>query len=214
MPADPANIRARPPFSGFLLAVGGQCRKVGKSTLVADIIAAFPNRNWTAVKITPYADSGCPVNGQLCACAPTDHPYAIREETNRGPATDTSRFLPAGASRALWLETKEHRLSDALPAIAAELAGTKYAIIESDALMKFWKPSLFLMVLDPANPDFKSSARANLPLVDAFVLRSPFAPSAATEADAKAVAQKPHFLQIIGSSLPVELKQFLSGSIS
>jgi len=214
MPAIRSSFPGSPPFPGFRLAVGGQRRKVGKSALVADIIAAFPNRNWTAVKITPYAESGCPVNGQSCTCAPNDHPFAIREETNRDPGTDTSRFLAAGASRALWLETKEHRLIDALPALAAELAHAKYVIIESDALMKFWKPSLFLMVLDPANPDFKSSARANLPLADAFVVRSPFAASAAIEANAADVAKKPHFLQIIGSPLPMELRQFLSGSIS
>jgi molybdopterin-guanine dinucleotide biosynthesis protein len=208
-----ATIRTRPPFPGFLLAVGGQCRKVGKSTLIADIIAAFPNRNWTAVKITPYAESGCPINGQSCGCAPEGHPYAIHEETELGPGTDTSRFLAAGASRALWLETKENRLSEALPALAVELARAQYVIIESDALMKFWKASLFLMVLDPANPDFKSSARANLPLADAFVLRSPFALSGATDPDSAAVAEKPHFLQRIGSPLPIELRQFLSGSI-
>ena len=213
MPTDRANISTPPPFPGFILAVGGQCRKVGKSTLVADILAAFPNRNWTAVKITPYAESGCPVNGQSCGCAPNDHPFAIREETKCGSSTDTSRFLSAGASRALWLETKEHRLIDALPALAAELAHANYVIIESDALMRIWKPSLFLMVLDPANPDFKSSARANLLLADGFVLRSPFAASAAIEANAADVAKKPHFLQIISSPLPMELRQFLSGSI-
>ena len=88
--------RTPPPFRGFLLAVGGQCRKVGKSTLVADIIQAFPNRHWTAVKITPYAESGCPVNGPSCNCSPEEHAYAIHEETSRA-ATQTARgsSLPA-----------------------------------------------------------------------------------------------------------------------
>ncbi len=71
------------PFPGFLLAVGGQCRKVGKSTLVADIIRAFPDWHWTAVKITPYAESGCPIKGSSCNCPPEEHSYAIREETCR-----------------------------------------------------------------------------------------------------------------------------------
>ena len=205
--------RTPPPFRGFLLAVGGQCRKVGKSALVADIIQAFPNRHWTAVKITPYAESGCPVNGPSCNCSPQDHPYAIHEETSRSGNSDSSRFLAAGAHRALWVETKERQLQNALPALAAELANSDHAAIESDALMRFWKPSLFVMVLDPSNPDFKDSARENLELADAFVFRSPFDGSDPLFQSLAAMA-KPRFFQPIGSPLPPELGQFLSGTIS
>ncbi|MGH9746615.1 MAG: hypothetical protein ACRD59_10975 [Candidatus Acidiferrales bacterium] len=162
------------------------------------------------MKITPYAESGCPVNGQTCDCAADEHPYAIHEEAKHAGTADTLRFLAAGARRALWLETKENRLSDALPALQAKIANAKHVIIESDAIMKFWKPSLFLIVLDPGNPDFKSSARENLSLADGFVYRSPFAPAGL----GIAVAQKPQFLQTFGSPLPLELRQFLSGSIS
>lgn len=204
--------RTPPPFPGFLLAVGGQCRKVGKSTLVADIMRAFPDRHWTAVKITPYAESGCPVNGPSCNCSARDHPYAIHEETSRSGNSDSSRFLAAGAHRALWIETKQHRLQNVLPALAAQLANADQAIVESDALMRFWKPSLFVMVLDPSNPDFKDSARENLELADAFVFRSPSEDSDPRFQSLPAMA-KPRFLQPIGSPLPPELGQFLSGII-
>lgn len=203
------------PFPGFLLAVGGQCRKVGKSTLVADIIRAFPDWHWTAVKITPYAESGCPIKGSSCNCPPEEHSYAIREETCRLGNSDTSRFLAAGAHRSLWVETKEHGLKDALPALAAELANaeSEYAVIESDALMRLWTPSLFVMVLDPSNPDFKDSARENLLRADAFVFRSPF-----DDSDQRfrslAAAPKPRFFQPIGSPLPPDLAHFLSGTVS
>jgi hypothetical protein len=203
--------RAPAPSPGFLLAVGGQCRKVGKSTLVADIIQAFPDRHWTAVKITPHAESGCPVNGPSCDCSPQEHSYAIRKETNRTGNSDSSRFLVAGARRALWIETKENRLQAALPALAAQLAQARHTVIESDAIVKFWQPSLYVMVLDPLNPDFKSSARENFHLVDAFVFRSPFEESDARFQAVLAMA-KPRFFQPIGSPLPSELRQFLSAS--
>ena len=204
--------RTPPPFSGFLLVIGGQCRKVGKSTLVADIIQAFPDRQWTAVKITPHAESGCPLNGSSCNCAPQDHPYAIHEETSLSGSTDTSRFLVAGARRALWIENKENRLEDALPTLATELAIARHAAIESDAIVKFWQPSLFVMVLDPSNLDFKSSARENLHLADAFVFRSPIDDSDPRFRALQAAA-KPQFFQPIGSSMSPELKQFLSSII-
>jgi hypothetical protein len=203
--------RAPAPFPGFLLAVGGQCRKVGKSTLVADIIQAFPDRHWTAVKITPHAESGCPVNGPSCDCSPQEHSYAIRKETNRTGNSDSSRFLVAGAHRALWIETKENRLQAALPALAAQLANASHTAIESDAIVKFWQPSLYVMVLDPSNPDFKSSARENLRFADAFVFRSPI-----DDSDQRfrtlAVTRKPRFFQPIGTLLAPELRQFLSAS--
>jgi hypothetical protein len=205
--------RTPPPFRGFLLAIGGQCRKVGKSMLVADIIQAFPNRHWTAVKITPYAESGCPVKGASCNCPPQDHPYAMHEETSRSGNSDSSRFLASGALRALWVETKEHQLQNALPALAAELANADHAIVESDALMRFWKPSLFIVVLDPSNPDFKDSAGENLELADVFVFRSPLEDSD-PRFQSLAPTAKPRFFQPIGSPLPPELGQFLSGTIS
>jgi hypothetical protein len=203
--------RAPAPLPGFLLSVGGQCRKVGKSTLVADIIQAFPDRHWTAVKITPHSESRCPVNGASCNCSPQEHPYAIREETSLSGITDTSRFLVAGARRALWVETKENSLQAALPALVALLTNARHIAIESDAIVKFWQPSLYLMVLDPSNPDFKRSARENLSFADAFVFRSPIDDSD-QRLRAVAVTRKPRFFQPIGSSLPPELRQFLSAS--
>jgi hypothetical protein len=203
--------RAPAPFPGFLLAVGGQCRKVGKSTLVADIIQAFPDWHWTAVKITPHAESDCPVNGPSCNCSPQEHPFAIREETSFSGNSDSSRFLIAGASRALWIETKENHLQDALPALAAQLADARHTAIESDAIVKFWQPSLYVMVLDPSNPDFKSSAHENLSFADAFVFRSPI-----DDSDQRfwAVgAAKPRFFQPIGAPMPPDLGQFLSSII-
>lgn len=205
--------RTPPPFCGFLLVVGGQCRGVGKSSLVADIIHAFPDRHWTAVKITPYAELGCPVKGQSCNCSPEEHYYAIHEETSRRGNSDSSRFRAAGAHRALWVQTKEHRLQDALPVLAAELAGSDYVVIESDAIMRFWTPSLFIMVLDPSNPEFKDSARENLSQAGAFVFRSPFNDSD-TRFGSLTASLKPRFLQSLGSSLPPDLGHFLSGGFS
>jgi hypothetical protein len=183
--------------------------------LVADIIHAFPDRHWIAVKITPYAASGCPVKGASCNCPPEKHSYAIHDETSRTGNSDSSRFLAAGAHRSLWLETKENALKDALAALAGELAssGSAYAVIESDALMRFWKPSLSIVVLDPSNPDFKDSARESLPRADAFVFRSPFSDSD-QRFRSLAAAPKPRFFQPIGSPLPPDLGHFLSGTIS
>jgi hypothetical protein len=159
-------------FRCGLLVVGGQCRKVGKTALVVDLIRAFPRARWTAVKITPYVEAGCPVRGAKCDCGPNQHTYAIVEESDRSGRSDTSRFLEAGAERALWVRTKERRVAEALVPLAEELAKAGNVIVESDAIVKLCRPDLFLMVLDPRKDDFKASARDGLRWADAFVFRS------------------------------------------
>ena len=63
----------------MLLVVGGQSRKVGKTSVVAGLIRATPELCWTAVKIAGHRHI---------------------EKPGRG---DTARFLEAGAARALLL---------------------------------------------------------------------------------------------------------------
>jgi hypothetical protein len=201
--------RKKAPFGGGLIVVGGQCRKVGKTALVVDLIRAFPGARWTTVKITPYTDVGCPVHGPSCNCEPKRHTFAIREEQDLSGESDTSRFLAAGAERAIWVQTKEGRVADVLEPLAAKLSGAGNVIIESDAIVKFWKPHLYLMVLDPRRSDFKASARVGLRAADAFVWRSPAPRGKGKEKRTAAGANRATFLQPLGRPLPGKLRDFL-----
>jgi hypothetical protein len=198
--------RKKAPFGGGLIVVGGQCRKVGKTALVVDLIRAFPGARWTAVKITPYTEVGCPVRGSSCKCAPKRHTFAILEEKDRSGESDTSRFLVAGAERALWVQTKEGRLADALAPLTEKLSKAGNVIVESDAIIKFWKPDLYLMVLDPRRDDFKASARAGLRVADAFVWRSPALRGKGKEKRKAAGGKRATFLQPLGRPLPARLR--------
>jgi hypothetical protein len=197
------------PISGRLAVVGGQCRKVGKSSLVADLIRALPEARWTAVKITPYAENGCPLNGTNCSCAPFEHTFSIREEQSRTGRSDTARYLGAGAEQAIWVQTKEGRLSEALGELASRLAGAESVIIESDAIVSYWQPDLFLMVLDPRKADFKSSAWRILPYADAFVFRSPYGGGRERGGCDITRNGKRKFLHPIGYDLPASMQTFV-----
>lgn len=177
-----------------LIVVGGHTRTIGKTQLVCDIIAAFPQARWIAGKITQYGHGVCAQNGHDCDCAPDEHICAISWEPSATTGTDSSRFLAAGARRSFWLRTKQGFLAEGLPILREALAevtraengdarGTAAAqdrggderplalIVESNSLMQFVKPTLFFAVLDPAKEDFKNSARAALDRADALVLR-------------------------------------------
>ena len=156
-----------------LIAIGGHSRNVGKTSVVAGLIAALPEYQWTAMKITQYGHGFCSLNGESCHCATGDHSWAISEEKNRFGESDTSRFLVAGATPVWWVRTEQGRLAEAMPTIRRRLAEAKNAILESNSILKFVRPDLYLTVLDPANPDFKQSAREFLDFADAVILHEP-----------------------------------------
>ena len=191
------------------LVVGGHSRSIGKTALVVDLIRAFPEAGWTAVKITQYGHGVCSISGADCGCAPAEHTVALDEEQDRSNRTDTSRFLVAGAERALWLRTKQGRLGEAMPLLRQELRGAWNVIIESNTLLRFLRPELYLVVLDPAQRDFKESARHFLDRADAFVLRAALGEGGWPEVSRRLVEHKPCFVQPLGQALPAHVADFV-----
>lgn len=197
------------PSDAKILVVGGHSRSVGKTSLAVDLIRAFPEAAWTAVKITQYGHGVCSINGQGCGCAPSEHTVALDEERDRSDRTDTSRFLVAGAARALWLRAKQGRLAEALPLLGAELAAAGNVILESNTLLRFVRPVLYLVVLNPEQADFKPSAREALDRADALVLRSPLSGDAWPDVSPRLFEGKPAFRQGLGEALPEPLRGFV-----
>lgn len=165
--------RARNQIAMAVVVIGGHSRSVGKTSVVVGLIAALPAYHWTALKITQYGHGVCSLNGESCHCATDDHSWAISEEKNRSGDSDTSRFLVAGAARAWWVRTEQGRLAEAIPTIRRKLAESENVILESNSILKFVRPDLYLTVLDPATEDFKRSAQEFLDQADAVILHAP-----------------------------------------
>ena len=206
-----------------VIVVGGHTRSIGKTQLVCDLIAAFPEAKWIAGKITQYGHGVCARNGKCCDCAPKEHICALNWEA-RPSRTDSGRFLAAGAQRSFWLRTKQGYLAEGLPLLRAALqecereidGETPNLILESNTLLEFVKPSLYLMVLDAAKEDFKQSARWQMEHASGFVLRRPISttPSSGMRMGWSGIlerdAGKPQFLQGEGEELPAELRARVS----
>jgi hypothetical protein len=177
-----------------LIVVGGHSRSVGKTSVVAGLIAALPEFRWTAMKITQYGHGICSRNGKVCHCATDDHSWAINEERNISGKSDSSRFLISGAVRSLWVRARQGMLADAMPRVREELAGAGNAILESNSVMRFVRPDLYLTVLDAATEDFKPSAQEFLDRADAVVLHDGSDDQVAwTTVSLEGVAGKPMF---------------------
>ena len=176
-----------------LIVVGGHSRSVGKTSVVAGLIAALPEFHWTAMKITQYGHGICSANGKQCHCATDDHLWAVTEETNRSGKSDSSRFLVAGAERSLWVRTRQGMLAEAMPRVRQEVEVAENAILESNSVMRFLRPNLYLTVLDGGTEDFKVSAQIYLDRADAVVLHDGADEVAWKAVSLKPVAAKPTF---------------------
>jgi hypothetical protein len=153
-----------------IIVIGGHSRNIGKTSVVAGLIAALPEMHWTAFKVTQFGHGICSANGKPCDCETADHTLAITEERNPESGTDSARYLAAGAARSFWVRTRQGQLAEAMPRIRKELEQVENAIIESNSILRFLWPDLYLSVLDPAVPDFKDSARLYLDRADAILV--------------------------------------------
>jgi hypothetical protein len=202
-----------------VVVVGGHTRSIGKTQLVCDLIAALPEADWVAGKITQYGHGICAQGGVECDCRPDEHVCAISWERRADANTDSGRFLAAGARKSFWLRTKQGFLAEGMPLLRDTLRDVEpradvpgNLILESNTLLQFWKPSLYLMVVDPAKADFKESARLLIDRASAFVLRDALPgtsdasiPAAWVGVPLQLLRGKPQFLQRPGEILPPAL---------
>ncbi|HUZ96464.1 MAG TPA: hypothetical protein VMU57_16300 [Edaphobacter sp.] len=153
-----------------IVVVGGHSRNIGKTSVVAGLIAALPEMHWTAFKITQFGHGVCSANGEPCDCETADHTIAVSEERQGATGTDSARYLAAGAVRSFWVRTRQGNLAEAMPRIRKELERAENAVIESNSILRFLRPDIYLSVLDPTVEDFKDSARLYLDRADAVLV--------------------------------------------
>src|SRR5271169_2845089 len=204
-----------------IVVIGGHSRSVGKTSVVAGLISALREYDWTAVKITQYGHGVCSANGAPCDCATDDHSWAISEEKDRSGESDTSRFLVAGAARALWVRTEQGRLAEAMPALRQRLERARHVMVESNSVLKFIRPDLYLTVLDPGMEDFKNSAQEFLDRADAVILhdgskaRGSKAGGAAWQrVSLKPVAERPVFRITAPPYVTPEIVEFVRSAVA
>lgn len=160
-----------------MVVVGGNSHGIGKTSVAAGIVAALPHRHWLAVKLTQlgyHNSTGGPcVEDRAHQHGADGDAFAIREEQDRSGTTDTSRFLAAGAARALWITVPHGAMNAAMPKILRALEGQDDVIVESNSILRFVEPNVYLSVLDPSTSDFKASAREYLDRADAILTLGP-----------------------------------------
>jgi hypothetical protein len=189
-----------------VVVVGGNTRNIGKTSVVAGLIAAMPERQWLAVKITQFGHGVCSANGEACDCVTANHTMAVSEEKDARRGTDSSRYLAAGAARSFWVRTRQGQLHEAMPRVRKLIGSVKNVVIESNSVLRFLQPDVFLSVLDLEHADFKASALRYLDRADGVVLLS--GPGENAEA-ARRIAGKPCFAAVPGEYCSAGLVEFV-----
>ncbi len=198
----------------MLVVVGGHSRNIGKTSVVAGLIRALPQANWTALKITQFGHGVCAAAGHACDCATApEHPYAIEQELAPSK-TDSGRFLAAGARRSFWVRTRQGHLAPALPALRRIFETSENVIAESNSLVQFVQPDLYLAVLDFSQRDFKPSALKYLDRASAVITVARNAGSPGWKDVSPSLwAAKPRFEVQLPSYVNEELAEFVRSRV-
>jgi molybdopterin-guanine dinucleotide biosynthesis protein len=199
-----------------IVVIGGHSRNVGKTSVVAGLITALPEFAWTAMKITQFGHGVCSVTSEPCDCAlnETEHAWSVDEEHSTAADTDTSRFKAAGARHVYWVRTKQGQLALAMPRVREILGEARNVIIESNSVMKFVRPELYLPVLDFATEDFKDSAREFLDRADAVILHANDSDPRWTNISLRPIAGKPVFRITPPEYVTAEIAEFVRGKMA
>ncbi len=80
-----------------------------------------------------------------------------------------------------------------MPDIERKIAGAENVIMESNSVLRFLRPDLYLSVLDAETKDFKDSAREFLNLADAVILHQSNGRAKWKDVSMDALAGKPIF---------------------
>jgi molybdopterin-guanine dinucleotide biosynthesis protein len=156
----------------MLVVVGGHSRDIGKTSVVAGLIRRLRHMRWTALKITQYGNGVCANHNATtaCGCEPEDGREFDLSEEFEPNATDSGRFLAAGAERSFWLRAPAGELPRAADLVKKILAQGDHVIVESNSVVELVTPDVFLMLLDFGCEDFKPSSLRFMDRADGFVV--------------------------------------------
>jgi len=151
----------------FVVGVGGFTSNVGKTTLMCELLRAFPG--WEAIKTTRGHYRSCGKDPHACCVSDLLGEQPVlrsgREETYEA-GKDTGRYWDAGASNVHWLIATDEQIEKGIKEALSHVV-SKGVFIEGNSFSKFIRPDYFVMVRRIGLDQIKKSAKAALPRVSA-----------------------------------------------
>jgi hypothetical protein len=144
-----------------ILAVGGCCSGVGKTTLMCRILENLPR--WGALKVSP-------LHGEVTHGL--EGPYRIDTGAVQ-PSGDSDRYRAAGAARVAWLRSRRDSLGTALGDALGGFADLPGVVVEGNAAALAGSPDGIVLVARSGQREIKDSAVTVARRADWVVLNRP-----------------------------------------
>jgi molybdopterin-guanine dinucleotide biosynthesis protein len=152
------------------VAVGGFSSEVGKTTLMCELLRAFPG--WEAIKLTRGHYRSCGKAADACCVSHllANEPviYSGRDATY-AKGKDTGRYWDAGASNVHWVIVTDGQVEQGIKQ-ALERVRAGGLFIEGNSFLKFIDVDYVLMAARASSGKIKASARRALERTDALYL--------------------------------------------
>lgn len=145
-----------------IVAIGGFTSNVGKTTLMCELLRAFPG--WEAIKTTRGHYRSCGKDPKACCVSHllSDAPVlrSGRDQTY-APGKDTGRYWDAGAANVHWLIASEEQIEPGIK-LALQQVRSEGVFIEGNSFTEFVEVDALIMTLRESDNRIKRSARRAL----------------------------------------------------
>lgn len=156
------------PQRPFIIAVGGLTSNVGKTTLLCELLQAFPG--WEAIKTTRGHYRSCGKDPHTCCVSDlleTEPVIRSGRELTYAAGKDTGRYWDAGAVNVHWLIATDEQVATGIQNAVGRVKA-RGVLIEGNSFAEYVQPDFFVMVARPDDLRLKSTARKALSRVSAF----------------------------------------------
>jgi len=144
------------------VAVGGFTSEVGKTTLLCELLRAFPG--WEAIKMTRGHYRSCGKDPHACCVSHLlgDEPVirSGRAQTDV-PGKDTGRYWEAGASNVHWVIVTDSQVEQGIRR-ALDRVAAPGVLIEGNSFLEFVEVDFAIIVARASGGKVKASARRAL----------------------------------------------------
>jgi molybdopterin-guanine dinucleotide biosynthesis protein len=145
-----------------IFVIAGTASNVGKTSLVCDLLRAFPG--YEAIKLTRGHSRSCGRAPAACCVSPLlqDEPLILSDpEQTKIPGKDTGKYWVAGASNVHWVIAKEDQVESGIRQALARVTAPG-VIVEGTSVLRYLQPSGSILVTRSPLIEIKPTARKAL----------------------------------------------------
>lgn len=144
----------------LVIGIGGYTSNVGKTTLLCELLAAFPG--WEAIKTTRGHYRSCGKDPVACCVShllSSEPVVRSGREATYAPGKDTGRYWDAGAANVHWLIATDDQVESGIKQALSRVE-TKGVFVEGNSFAQFVDVDFFVMVRREDDSKIKKSAKS------------------------------------------------------